>query len=59
MCTLKQGPGFSHNVSFRAFKNSGLWDWRARKDGIYLRRIYETKFDDGADNLHKEQNWIQ
>ncbi|KAG7632697.1 Plant self-incompatibility S1 [Arabidopsis suecica] len=58
MCTLKQGPGFSHSQSFRAFKNFGLWDWRAREDGIYLRRIYKTKFDDGTDNLHKEQSWI-
>lgn len=58
MCTLKQGPGFKHIQSFRAFKNSGLWDWRAREDGIYLRRIHEKRFDDGADNLHKEKDWV-
>ncbi|CAF1699072.1 unnamed protein product, partial [Brassica napus] len=51
MCTLKQGPGFKHHQSFRAFKRRGLWDWRAREDGIYLTRKK-------SEQPHKEYDWL-
>ncbi|KAL9286069.1 putative plant self-incompatibility S1, armadillo-like helical, pumilio domain-containing protein [Arabidopsis thaliana] len=44
MCTLRQGPNYRHYQSFTAFKlfsmedHGGLWDWRAREDGIYLKK---------------------
>ncbi|XP_010445801.1 PREDICTED: pumilio homolog 15 [Camelina sativa] len=58
MCILKQGPEFKHNQSFRAFKKSRLWEWRAIQDGIYLRRIYKARFDVSIENIHKEHDWI-
>ncbi|XP_010451133.1 PREDICTED: pumilio homolog 15-like [Camelina sativa] len=55
MCTLLQGPKFKLTQKFRAFKVKGLWEWRAREDGIYLRRKSHGKtFDDSTKNLHKE-----
>ncbi|EFH53254.1 hypothetical protein ARALYDRAFT_484464, partial [Arabidopsis lyrata subsp. lyrata] len=43
MCTLRQGPNYRHHQNFTAFKlysasdDGGVWDWRAREDGIYLK----------------------
>ncbi|XP_010425526.1 PREDICTED: pumilio homolog 15-like [Camelina sativa] len=63
MCTLKQGPNYEHYQSFTAFKvfsnldTGGLWDWRAKEDGVYLVKEHEY-FVQNPVNLHKEYDWI-
>ncbi|XP_010502774.1 PREDICTED: pumilio homolog 15-like [Camelina sativa] len=60
MCTLKQGPNYRHYQNFTAFKQysgldgGGLWDWRAREDGIYLKKEGSQKSTD----MHKVYDWI-
>nr|P0DN94.1 RecName: Full=S-protein homolog 17; Flags: Precursor [Arabidopsis thaliana] len=63
MCTLRQGPNYIHYQSFTAFKlfsmedHGGLWDWRAREDGIYLKKE-GNKFIKNPVNMHKVYDWI-
>ncbi|CAH2045303.1 unnamed protein product [Thlaspi arvense] len=63
MCTLRQGPNYRHHKKFTAFKqqsasdNGGLWDWRARENGIYLK-VWGGKHARGEVNMHKAFDWI-
>ncbi|EOA15782.1 hypothetical protein CARUB_v10007079mg [Capsella rubella] len=60
MCTLKQGPNYRHYQNFTAFKvldTGGMWDWRAREDGIYLEKEFGS-FAQNPVNMHKEFDWI-
>ncbi|KAL9292858.1 S-protein 23 [Arabidopsis thaliana] len=63
MCTLRQGPNYRHHQNFTAFKlysasdDGGVWDWRAREDGIYLK----IKAERGVNRpvfMHKKYDWI-
>ncbi|CAA0383865.1 putative plant self-incompatibility S1 [Arabidopsis thaliana] len=63
MCTLRQGPNFRHYQNFTAFKlfamadEGGLWDWRARENGIYLKKEAGEKVLNPV-WMHKEYDWI-
>ncbi|CAL9248438.1 unnamed protein product [Arabidopsis halleri] len=63
MCTLKQGPNYRHYQNFTAFKlfgvkdQGGIWDWRAREDGIYLKKEGGSHIKNPVD-MHKEYDWI-
>lgn len=60
MCKLRQGPNYKHYQNFTAFKQysgldgGGLWDWRAREDGIYLMKEGSQK----SASLHKVYDWL-
>ncbi|XP_010501346.1 PREDICTED: pumilio homolog 15-like [Camelina sativa] len=65
MCTLKQGPNYKHYQNFTAFKvisykkNGGLWDWRAREDGVYLeKQDKDGSFVQDSVNPQKVYDWI-
>ncbi|KAG7567643.1 Plant self-incompatibility S1 [Arabidopsis thaliana x Arabidopsis arenosa] len=63
MCTLRQGPNYRHYQKFTAFKlfgvtdHGGLWDWRAREDGIYLNKEGGRHIRNPV-NMHKMYDWI-
>ncbi|EOA25978.1 hypothetical protein CARUB_v10019367mg [Capsella rubella] len=63
MCTLRQGPNYRHYQNFTAFKlfshtdHGGLWDWRAREDGIYLKKEGGLHIRNPV-NMHKAYDWI-
>ncbi|CAL9238533.1 unnamed protein product [Arabidopsis halleri] len=63
MCTLRQGPNYRHYQNFTAFKQfsykdyGGLWDWRAREDGIYLKKRPGLHVRNPV-NMHKVYDWI-
>ena len=63
MCHLEQGPNYKHYQKFTAFKLSGfmdeggIWDWRAREDGIYLDKE-SGKHIGKSINLHKMYDWL-
>ncbi|CAN8253523.1 unnamed protein product [Cochlearia groenlandica] len=58
-CVLRHGPRLKHYQSFKAFRcfdvkdTGGNWDWRARENGIYLKK------PDGwyPMNMHKALDW--
>lgn len=62
-CRLSQGPGYKHFQEFTSFKqisawdNGGLWDWRARENGIYLK-VWGHIHSQGEVNMHLEHKWI-
>lgn len=63
MCTLRQGPNYRHYQNFTAFKlfshtdHGGMWDWRAREDGIYLKKVGGKHIWKPV-NMHKVYDWI-
>ncbi|EFH51635.1 hypothetical protein ARALYDRAFT_904963 [Arabidopsis lyrata subsp. lyrata] len=61
--TIPIGPNYRHYQNFTAFKlfgvkdQGGLWDWRAREDGIYLKKEGGSHIKNPVD-MHKEYVWI-
>ncbi|CAA7032596.1 unnamed protein product [Microthlaspi erraticum] len=62
-CRLSQGPNFRHHQSFVAFKQhvhtdlGGVWDWRAREDGIYFKKEGGLHIKKPT-LMRKEYSWI-
>lgn len=62
-CRLSQGPNFRHYQNIIAFKQfshtdlGGVWDWRARENGIYFKKE-AAKHIKRPTNMRKEYNWI-
>ncbi|KFK33604.1 hypothetical protein AALP_AA5G035500 [Arabis alpina] len=36
--------------------NGGLWDWRARENGIYLK-VWGNKHSQGTKSMHHALHW--
>ncbi|KAG7648715.1 putative plant self-incompatibility S1 [Arabidopsis thaliana] len=63
MYTLRQSPNYIHYQNFTVFKlfslrdQGGLWDWRAREDGIYLKKEAGEAILNPV-YMHKVYDWI-